>query len=58
MDRATKEVLGKWFDIYKKLVLEEKIAQENTYNMDESGFSIGTMESTRIIIDCILCTKH
>ena len=58
MDRATKEVLGEWFDAYKKLVLEEKIAQENTYNMDESGFSIGTMESTRIIIDSTLCTKH
>jgi hypothetical protein len=58
MDRATKEVLGEWFDAYKKLVLEEKIAQENTYNMDESGFSIGTMESTRIIIDSTLRTKH
>ena len=32
--------------------------QENIYNMDESGFSIGTMESTRIIIDSILCTKY
>ena len=26
IDRATKEVLGEWFDIYKKLVLEKKIA--------------------------------
>ncbi|APA08388.1 hypothetical protein sscle_03g031580 [Sclerotinia sclerotiorum 1980 UF-70] len=26
--------------------------------MDESGYSIGTMESTRIIIDSTLCTKH
>ena len=58
MDRATKEVLGEWFNTYKKLVLEEKIAQENTYNIDKSGFSIGTMESTRIIIDSTLCTKH
>jgi hypothetical protein len=26
--------------------------------MDESGFSIGTMESTRIILDSTLRTKH
>jgi len=30
----------------------------NIYNMDESGFSIGTMESTRIILDSTLRTKH
>ena len=26
--------------------------------MDETGFSIGTMESTRVIIDSTLRTKH
>ena len=46
MDGATKPVLDAWFDAYKKVVQEQGIKQENTYNMDESGFSIGTMEST------------
>jgi transposase len=58
MDGATKEVLNAWFDAYKKVVQECKIAQENTYNMDEFGFSIGIMESTRIILDSTLRTKH
>ena len=46
MDGAIKEVLDAWFDAYKKVVQEQGIEQENIYNMDESGFSIGTMEST------------
>jgi hypothetical protein len=58
MDGATKPVLEAWFDAYNKLVLKEKIKQENTYNMDESGFSIGTMESTRTIVDSTLRTKY
>ena len=58
MDGATKEVLNAWFDAYQKVVQECKITQENTYNMDESGFSIGTMESTGIILDGTLHTKH
>ncbi|KFY11349.1 hypothetical protein V491_07247 [Pseudogymnoascus sp. VKM F-3775] len=58
MDGATKPVLEAWFDAYNKLVQKEKIKQENTYNMDESGFSIGTMESTHTIIDSSLRTKY
>jgi hypothetical protein len=58
MDGATKPVLEAWFDAYNKVVQKEGIMQENTYNMDESGFSIGTMESTRIILDSTLRTKH
>lgn len=58
MDGATKPVLNAWFDAYQKVVQEQGIKKENVYNMDESGFSIGTMESTRIIIDSTLRTKH
>lgn len=46
MDGATKEVLGAWFDAFRGMVQEHGIKQENSYNMDVSGFSIGTMEST------------
>ena len=58
MDEATKLVPEGWFAAYKEVVQEYRITQENTYNMDETGFSIGTMESTRIIIDSTLRTKH
>jgi hypothetical protein len=58
MDGATKPVLDEWFDAYQKVVQEQGIMQENIYNMDESGFSIGSMETTRIVIDSTLRTKH
>lgn len=58
MDGAIKPVLDAWFNTYKKVVQEQGIKQENTYNIDESVFSIGTMESARIIYDSILRTKH
>src|ERR1700709_828052 len=58
MDRATKPVIDVWFNMYKEIVKIQKIKQGNTYNIDKSGFLIGTIESTRIIIDSILCTKY
>lgn len=58
MDGATKPVLDAWFDAYQKVVQEHGIDQKNIYNMDESGFSTGTMDSTRIILDSSLRTKH
>jgi hypothetical protein len=58
MDGSTKEVLGASFNAYRKLIQDYRITQENTFNMDESGFSIGTMESTRIILDSTLRTRH
>ena len=55
MNGVTKEVLRRWwFDAYKSLKTEQKIENYNTYNMDETGFSIGTMQSTRIIVDSTL----
>jgi hypothetical protein len=58
MDGATKPVLEAWFDAYNKIVQQEKILQENTYNMDESGFSIRTIELTCTILDSNLRTKY
>jgi hypothetical protein len=58
MDGTNKPVLDAWFDAYKKIVTTSGIKQENTYNMDESGHSIGTLESTHMIIDSTLRTKH
>ena len=51
-------MLNAWFDAFQKVVREQKIEQENIYNMDESGFSIRTIESTLIIIDSTLRTKY
>jgi hypothetical protein len=57
MNGVTKEVLKAWFDAYKSLITEQKIENYNTYNMDETRFSIATMQSTRIIVDLSLRTR-
>jgi hypothetical protein len=57
MNGVTKEVLRGWFSAYKSLITELKIKTHNTYNMDETGFLIGTMQSTRIIVDSTLRTR-
>jgi hypothetical protein len=35
-----------WFNAYREIISTYNITPENIYNMDESGFSIRTMEST------------
>jgi hypothetical protein len=54
MNGVTKQVLKGWFNAYKSLIIEQKIENYNTYNMDEMGFSIRTMQLTRIIMDSSL----
>jgi hypothetical protein len=55
IEGATKPVLNAWFDVFETIIQQYKIKKENTYNMDESGYS---MECTHIIIDSTICTKH
>jgi hypothetical protein len=45
------EALTRWFDSFAEANREYNILQENTYNMDESGFSIGTIEASKVIIN-------
>ena len=48
---ASPEILRRWLEEYNRVVQEYDIERENTYNMDEMGFSIGKIEATRIIIN-------
>ena len=48
---ASPEILTKWLEEYNRVVTEYDIETENTYNMDETGFSIGKIEATHIIIN-------
>jgi hypothetical protein len=48
---ATPEAINKWYDAYLDTVQQYEILLENTYNMDESGFSIGKIGATRVIIN-------
>jgi hypothetical protein len=58
MSGVTKEVLKAWFNAYKDVVEQLKIKEKDIYNIDETGFSIRTMESTRIIVDSTFYTRH
>ena len=48
---ASPNILNKWFTEYKRKIDELNVVPENIYNMDETGFNIGTMRSSNIIID-------
>ena len=45
------EALMKWFDSVKEAIEKYDIHEENVYNMDESRFSIGTIEASKVIIN-------
>ncbi len=46
---ATRDALTHWFNTFQTQTKD--IPLGNIYNMDESGFSIGTEECSRVIID-------
>jgi DDE superfamily endonuclease/Tc5 transposase DNA-binding domain len=48
---ATHEAINKWFDAYKETIQQYQISPEKEANMDESGFSIGKINATRVIIN-------
>jgi hypothetical protein len=52
--QSTPEVSGRWFIVLQQTIDEEKIAWENVYNADESGFGIGKKRATRVIVDAKL----
>src|SRR5579859_4274623 len=49
---TTVDALKIWFDAYNREVIQdENVLFENVYNADESGFSIGTIQASRVIIN-------
>jgi DDE superfamily endonuclease/Tc5 transposase DNA-binding domain len=57
MSGANTDAFNKWFDAVKMVVDRFDIEVENIYNMDETGFSMGTMDCTRVIVDTSVRTK-
>ena len=48
-----------WFSVYQAEVLNDpKVLDENVYNMDESGFSIGTIKAGRVVVDSQIHSKY
>ena len=48
---SSPQILNGWFTEYKRVFDDLQPEPENIYNMDETGFFIGTMRSSNIIID-------
>jgi len=44
-------VIQNWFDQYASLIQTHNIQPQDIYNMDETGFSIGSIKATRVVID-------
>jgi len=47
----TKEDLNRWFDEFETTVEEKNIRIEDMYNMDETGFAIGAVQRSYVIVD-------
>jgi Tc5 transposase-like DNA-binding protein len=48
---ATFEALFRWFNAVETKFAEQKYDICNVYNVDESGFGIGTSQANRVIVD-------
>lgn len=58
LKEISKEAINKWFDEFVQAITENQISDENKYNMDETGSSIGAIKGTQVVIDKILQTKY
>ena len=58
IDVTTPEVINDWFDAFIDSLKEHDVEQHNVYNMDETGFGIGTSQCNRVIIDTTLRTRY
>src|SRR5437667_12720133 len=53
------ETLENWFQAFKKEVIDDKaVLRENVYNADESGFSIGTIKTSCVIINSQIGSRY
>jgi hypothetical protein len=48
---VNREVVANFFETFKRTIEEEGIIDENIYNVDETGFALGTIQAARAIID-------
>ena len=55
---TSKEAVNKWFNDLTELIRENQIATENIYSMDETGFSIGSIQGAYVVVNKDLQTKY
>jgi DDE superfamily endonuclease/Tc5 transposase DNA-binding domain len=54
---ASREALDHWFSEFFRVIQEKNIRLEDIYNMDETGFGIGELAKSHVIIDKTLRTR-
>ena len=55
---VTKDALDQWFEELKKTIEEKNIRIEDMYNMDETGFSIGSIQDSHVIVNKASKTRY
>jgi len=58
LKETTKEAIEKWLDQFAEAIAERQILDENKYNMDETGNSIGDIKGAHVVVDKLLQTKY
>ena len=57
MKETTVDTIMRWLNKFHETVEEYNVDPQNIYNMDESGFAIGTTQGACIIIDSRMRTQ-
>ena len=55
---TSSEAIDEWFDAFEDAMQTYNFKASNIYNMDETGFAIGTSQSNRVVIDITLRTRY
>jgi hypothetical protein len=51
LKESTPETIQEWFNTFERVKREYNVAPKNIYNMDETGFAIGSVERGKVIIN-------
>jgi len=57
LKETKREVLQQWFQTIKDTICEYNVQVEDIYNMDETGFAIGSTQAGCVLIDAQIRTK-
>jgi len=55
---VTRESINRWFDTFASVLEKYEIEMEDVYNMDETGFPIGTIQNACVIVDKTVRMKY
>jgi hypothetical protein len=51
LKETTPEILNRWFDTVHDTLLEYDVQPGDIYNMDETGFAIGSTQAGHVLIN-------